>query len=229
MSKILVIEDEISVLEAIEAYLKKDGYEVKTASRGYRGLELFNSESFDLVILDLMLPDISGEEITAKIREKSNTYVFMLTAKSSLEERIKGLEIGADEYLVKPFSPRELMARVNALFRRLNEPSNNPNSISYNNGDLVIDKERREVHVRGENVQLTPIEFDILDILSSNNGVVMSRELLIEKVLGVDFEGVDRTIDVHIKNIRKKIELDTKNPEYIITVFKLGYKFGGVK
>lgn len=229
MSKILVIEDETSVLEAIEAYLKKDGYEVKTASRGYKGLELFNSEPFDLVILDLMLPDISGEEITARIREKSKTYVFMLTAKSSLEERIKGLEIGADEYLVKPFSPRELMARVNALFRRLNEPKNNPDSISYNDGDLVIDKERRDVIVRGESIQLTPIEFDILDILSSNNGVVMSRELLIEKVLGADFEGVDRTIDVHIKNIRKKIEIYTKSPEYIITVFKLGYKFGGVR
>lgn len=229
MSKILVIEDEISVLEAIEAYLKKDGYEVKTANRGYKGLELFFQEDFDLVILDLMLPDISGEEITTRIREKSNTYVFMLTAKSSLEERIKGLEIGADEYLVKPFSPRELMARVNALFRRLNEPSNNPDVIRYNNGELIIDKERREVTVRGEKIQLTPIEFDILDILSSNNGVVMSRELLIEKVLGVDFDGVDRTIDVHIKNIRKKIEADTKNPEYIITVFKLGYKFGGVR
>lgn len=227
MSKILVIEDEVSVLEAIEAYLKKEGYDVKTATRGYRGLELFESEPFDLVILDLMLPDIAGEEICAKIREKSSAYVFMLTAKSALEDRIQGLEMGADEYLVKPFSPRELTARINALFRRLNEPVANPNSFSYNNGELVIDKERREVRVRGENVPLTPIEFDILDILSSNQGVVMSRELLIEKVLGVDFEGVDRTIDVHIKNIRKKIEEDTKNPQYILTVFKLGYKFGG--
>lgn len=227
MSKILVIEDEVSVLEAIEAYLKKEGYDVKTATRGYRGLELFESEPFDLVILDLMLPDISGEEICARIREKSSAYVFMLTAKSALEDRIQGLEMGADEYLVKPFSPRELTARINALFRRLNEPVANPNSFSYDNGELVIDKERREVRVRGENIPLTPIEFDILDILSSNQGVVMSRELLIEKVLGVDFEGVDRTIDVHIKNIRKKIEEDTKNPKYILTVFKLGYKFGG--
>lgn len=227
MSKILVIEDEVSVLEAIEAYLLKDGYEVKTATRGLRGLEYFESEPFDLVILDLMLPDISGEEICTRIREKSSTYVFMLTAKSSLEERIKGLDLGADEYLVKPFSPRELMARVNALFRRLNEPVINPNTMEFDNGDLIIDKERRDVIVRGESIQLTPIEFDILDILSSNQGVVMSRELLIEKVLGVDFEGVDRTIDVHIKNIRKKIEEDTKNPRYILTVFKLGYKFGG--
>ncbi len=227
MSRILVIEDEVSVLEAIEAYLKKDGYEVRTATRGLKGLELFEAEPFELVILDLMLPDISGEEICTRIREKSSTYVFMLTAKSSLEERIKGLDLGADEYLVKPFSPRELMARVNALFRRLNEPVVNPNTMVYDSGDLIIDKERRDVIVRGESIQLTPIEFDILDILSSNQGVVMSRELLIEKVLGVDFEGVDRTIDVHIKNIRKKIEEDTKNPRYILTVFKLGYKFGG--
>ena len=227
MSKILVIEDEVSVLEAIEAYLKKEGYEVKTATRGYRGLELFEQESFDLVILDLMLPDLSGEEICRKIREKSSTYVFMPTAKSALEDRIQGLEMGADEYLVKPFSPRELTARINALFRRLNEPVVNPNTFSYNNGELIIDKERREIRLRGENVALTPIEFDILEILASNQGVVMSRELLIEKVLGVDFDGVDRTIDVHIKNIRKKIEEDTKNPKYILTVFKLGYKFGG--
>lgn len=227
MSKILIIEDELSVLEAIEAYLKKEGYEVKTASRGYRGLELFESEPFDLVILDLMLPDISGEEVCAKIREQSSAYVFMLTAKSSLEDRIQGLEMGADEYLVKPFSPRELTARINALFRRLNEPVASPNTVTYDQGALIIDKERREVRVRGENVQLTPIEFDILDLLSSNQGVVMSRELLIEKVLGADFDGVDRTIDVHIKNIRKKIEEDTKNPKYILTVFKLGYKFGG--
>lgn len=227
MSKILIIEDEVSVLEAIEAYLTKEGYEVHTATRGYKGLEIFESQHFDLVILDLMLPDISGEEICAKIRETSSTYVFMLTAKSSLEDRIQGLEIGADEYLVKPFSPRELTARINALFRRLNEPVASPNTFEFNNGELSIDKERREVRVRGENVQLTPIEFDILDILSSNQGVVMSRELLIEKVLGADFDGVDRTIDVHIKNIRKKIEEDTKNPKYILTVFKLGYKFGG--
>lgn len=227
MSKILVIEDETTVLEAIEAYLKKDNYEVRTATRGNQGLEIFQNEEFDLVILDLMLPDIPGEEICAKIRETSQTYVFMLTAKSSLEDRIHGLEMGADEYLVKPFSPRELLARVNALFRRLNEPQANPNSVEFDGGNLIIDKERREVKVNGSEVSLTPIEFDILDLLSSNPGVVMSRELLIERVLGVDFDGVDRTIDVHIKNIRKKIEEDTKNPKYILTVFKLGYKFGG--
>lgn len=174
-----------------------------------------------------MLPDISGEEICKRIRAKSNTYIFMLTAKSSLEERIRGLDLGADEYLVKPFSPREIVARVNALFRRIKDIPENKNVVTFNGGELVIDNDKREVRLRGDEIALTPIEFDILTLLSENPGIVLSRETLIDRVLGPDFEGVDRTIDVHIKNIRKKIELDTKNPSYIITVFKLGYKFGG--
>ncbi len=215
------------MLEAISAYLRKEGYEVYTAERGYKGLEYVSEISFDLIILDLMLPDISGEEICKRIRAKSNTYIFMLTAKSSLEERIKGLDLGADEYLVKPFSPREIVARVNALFRRIKDVPENKNIVSFNNGELVIDHDKREVKLKNEEIGLTPIEFDILTILSANPGIVLSRETLIDRVLGPDFEGVDRTIDVHIKNIRKKIEDDTKNPSYIITVFKLGYKFGG--
>lgn len=227
MNKILIIEDEPSVLEAISAYLRKEGYEVYTAERGYKGLEYTEDIAFDLIILDLMLPDISGEEICKRIRAKSNTYIFMLTAKSSLEERIRGLDLGADEYLVKPFSPREIVARVNALFRRIKDISENKNVVTFNGGELVIDNDKREVRLRGDEIALTPIEFDILTLLSENPGIVLSRETLIDRVLGPDFEGVDRTIDVHIKNIRKKIELDTKNPSYIITVFKLGYKFGG--
>lgn len=227
MNKILIIEDEPSVLEAISAYLVKEGYEVYTAERGYKGLEYFDQVSFDLVILDLMLPDISGEEICKRIRAKSSAYIFMLTAKSSLEDRIKGLDLGADEYLVKPFSPREIVARVNALFRRIKDVKETKNVVSFNQGELVIDHDKREVLLKNEEIALTPIEFDILSILSANPGIVLSRETLIDRVLGPDFEGVDRTIDVHIKNIRKKIETDTKNPAYIVTVFKLGYKFGG--
>lgn len=227
VNKILIIEDEPSVLEAISAYLKKEGYEVYTAERGYKGLEYFKEVSFDLIILDLMLPDISGEEICKIIRKESNAYIFMLTAKSSLEERIKGLDLGADEYLVKPFSPREIVARVNALFRRIKDTKDTQNIASFNNGELVIDRDKREVILQGEEIPFTPIEFDILNLLSTNPGIVLSREILIDRVLGSDFEGVDRTIDVHIKNIRKKIESDTKNPQYIVTVFKLGYKFGG--
>lgn len=227
MNKILIIEDEPSVLEAISAYLKKEGYEVYTAERGYKGLEYFKEVPFDLIILDLMLPDISGEEICKIIRKESNAYIFMLTAKSSLEERIKGLDLGADEYLVKPFSPREIVARVNALFRRIKDTKDSQNVASFNNGELIIDRDKREVILQGDEIPLTPIEFDILNLLSTNPGIVLSREILIDRVLGSDFEGVDRTIDVHIKNIRKKIETDTKNPQYIVTVFKLGYKFGG--
>ncbi len=227
MNKILIIEDEPSVLEAISAYLKKEGYEVYTAERGYKGLEYFKEVPFDLIILDLMLPDISGEEICKIIRKESNAYIFMLTAKSSLEERIKGLDLGADEYLVKPFSPREIVARVNALFRRIKDTKDTQNIASFNNGELVIDRDKREVILQGDEIPFTPIEFDILNLLSTNPGIVLSREILIDRVLGSDFEGVDRTIDVHIKNIRKKIESDTKNPQYIVTVFKLGYKFGG--
>jgi len=227
VNKILLIEDEPSVLEAISAYLRKEGYEVYTAERGYKGLEYFKNIKFDLIILDLMLPDISGEEICKIIRKDSSAYIFMLTAKSSLEERIKGLDLGADEYLVKPFSPREIVARVNALFRRIKDSKDNQNIASFNSGELIIDREKREVILSGEEIPFTPIEFDILNILSANPGIVLSRETLIDRVLGSDFEGVDRTIDVHIKNIRKKIEDDTKNPLYIMTVFKLGYKFGG--
>jgi len=227
VNKILIIEDEPSVLEAISAYLKKEGYEVYTAERGYKGLEYFKEVPFDLIILDLMLPDISGEEICKIIRKESNAYIFMLTAKSSLEERIKGLDLGADEYLVKPFSPREIVARVNALFRRIKDTKDSQNVASFNNGELVIDRDKREVILQGDEIPFTPIEFDILNLLSANPGIVLSREILIDRVLGSDFEGVDRTIDVHIKNIRKKIESDTKNPQYIVTVFKLGYKFGG--
>ncbi|MDB1936174.1 response regulator transcription factor, partial [Clostridium tertium] len=152
-------------------------------------------------------------------------YIFMLTSKASLNDRIVGLDIGADEYLIKPFSPRELTARVNALFRRIN--TSEKISDIFNDGILKIDYEKRIVELRGEEISFTPSEFDILYTLLINKGKVLSREQLIEIVFGIDFDGYDRTIDVHIKNIRKKIEEDTKNPKYIITVTKVGYKFGG--
>lgn len=149
----------------------------------------------------------------------------MLTAKVSLSDRIEGLNIGADEYLPKPFSPRELTARVNALFRRVSD--SNSNVLSFDKGKLQIHKEKRIVKVNEKEVNLTPNEFDILYILAASKGNVLTREQLIDRVFGIDFEGSDRTIDVHIKNIRKKIEDDSRNPKYILTVTKLGYKFGG--
>jgi Response regulators consisting of a CheY-like receiver domain and a winged-helix DNA-binding domain len=225
MKNILIIEDEEKVASVIKAYLEKEGYKVYSAVNGTDGLKLFDSNKFNLVILDLMLPDMQGEEICRIIRTKSDVYIYMLTAKSALEDRIEGLNIGADEYLVKPFSPRELTARVNALFRRIDTEDSSIMPII--SGDLKILKDSRTITVKDEEVSLTPNEFDILYLLAVNKGRAFSREQLIEKVFGIDFEGFDRTIDVHIKNIRKKIEEDSRNPKYILTVTRLGYKFGG--
>ncbi|MDD7793301.1 response regulator transcription factor [Clostridium sp. 'White wine YQ'] len=227
MNNILIIEDEEKVSEVLKAYLEKDGYRVYCVASGLKGLELFKTIDFKLIILDLMLPDISGEEICKKIREESQVYIFMLTAKGELNQKIEGLNIGADEYLVKPFSPRELTARVNALFRRLILTVEEDTNLCFDDGNLSIDYEKRSVKLKGEEVSFTPNEFDILYSLAINKGKVLTREQLIDKIGGEDFDGYDRTIDVHIKNIRKKIEEDTKKPRYIITVMKVGYKFGG--
>jgi len=225
MNNILIIEDEKSVSEILEAYLKKEGYGVYSTENGLEGIELFRKEKIDLVILDLMLPDIDGEEVCKILRRISDVYIFMLTAKSTLSDKIEGLNIGADEYLTKPLSPRELTARVNALFRRFGGINDNIIS-SLNNGKLTIDNDKRSVKLNGEEISLTPNEFDILYVLASNKGKVFTREAIIERVFGIDFDGSDRIIDVHIKNLRKKIEEDSKSPRYIITVTKIGYKFG---
>lgn len=229
MNNILIIEDEDKVAEVLKAYLEKEGYKVYNTISGLEGVELFKNIDFKLIILDLMLPDISGEEVCKIIRETSDVYIFMLTAKGELSEKIEGLNMGADEYLVKPFSPRELTARVNALFRRIGFSDDEKTSYLYDDGNLIIDYEKRSVVLNGEEVSFTPNEFNILCSLVINRGKVLSREQLIDKIGGMDFDGYDRTIDVHIKNIRKKIEEDTKKPKYIITVMKVGYKFGGEK
>lgn len=223
MDNILIIEDEESVSEIVKAYLEKEGYKVYCASKGLEGIDLFGKIKFKLVILDLMLPDINGEEVCKTLRRISDVYIFMLTAKVTLSDKIEGLNIGADEYLTKPFSPRELTARVNSLFRRISTDT----ALTFDDGILQVDKNKRIVKIRGKEVNLTPNEFDILYILISNKGNVLSREKIIDKVFGIDFTGSDRTIDVHIKNLRKKIEDNSKVPKYIITVMKLGYKFGG--
>ena len=225
MKNILIIEDEEKVVQILRAYLEKNGYNVRFALNGLAGIKIFKEIKFDLIILDLMLPDISGEDICKVIRETSAVYIFMLTAKGSLEDKIEGLNIGADEYLVKPFSPRELTARVNALFRRFNNL--NPSILSLDNGNLVINTEQRSVKVKDVTIMITPNEFDILYTLAINKGIALTREQLINKIFGLDFAGFDRTIDVHIKNLRKKIEENSRNPRYIITVVKSGYKFGG--
>ncbi|AWK52573.1 DNA-binding response regulator [Clostridium beijerinckii] len=227
MNNILIIEDEKSVSDILKAYLKKEGYGVYATESGLDGIELFRKERIDLVILDLMLPDIDGEEVCKILRRISDVYIFMLTAKVTLSDKIEGLNIGADEYLTKPLSPRELTARVNALFRRVD--GSKDNILSIDDEKLIIDSDKRFVKLNGEEVNLTPNEFDILYVLASNRGKVFTREAIIERVFGIDFDGSDRIIDVHIKNLRKKIEEDSKVPRYIITVTKVGYKFGDEK
>ncbi|MBN7575126.1 DNA-binding response regulator [Clostridium sp. 2-1] len=224
MNNILIIEDEKSVSDVVKAYLEREGYGVYSTENGLDGIEVFRKERIDLVILDLMLPDIDGEEVCKILRKISDVYIFMLTAKSTLSDKIEGLNIGADEYLTKPLSPRELTARVNALFRRVR--TRKENVLSFNDNKLIIDFDKRLVKLNGEEISLTPNEFDILYILASNQGKVFTREAIIERAFGIEFDGSDRSIDVHIKNLRKKIEEDTKSPQYIVTVTKIGYKFG---
>lgn len=226
--KILVVEDEKRILDVVKAYLEKEGFEVKTAIDGKEALDLFNSETFHLIILDLMLPIISGEKVCNHIRTSSDIPIIMLTAKVDEDDKIEGLTIGADDYVTKPFSPRELVSRVKALLRRSYRDSNPLfEKLSFNNKDLEVDIDKMEVKKDGKVILLTTNEFKILYTLLTNPGQVFSREQLIEKAFGIDYEGFDRTIDTHIKNIRQKIEDNPKEPKYILTVYGVGYKFGG--
>ncbi len=222
--RILVIEDENKIAEIVKAYLEKEKFEVAVADTGQKAITVLK-KGFDLVILDLMLPDMEGEDICRMIRKDSYVPIIMLTAKSEEDDRIKGLGIGADDYVVKPFSPRELVARVKALLRRAKGAKE---SISFNRGDLVIDSSRFEVRKEGSPVVLTPTEFRLLRCLAEHAGQVFTRLQLVNVILGYDFEGYDRTIDAHIKNIRHKIEDNQRNPSYLKTVYGVGYKFIGL-
>lgn len=223
---ILVIEDEKRVADIMTKYLEKEGYTVYTCYTGQEGLDVFYHQKIDIVLLDLMLPDIQGEDICKEMRQVSNTYVFMITAKGHLDSKIEGFEIGADEYLVKPVSPREVVARVKALDMR-RQREENKEMLIFNKGQLKINLEEHIVKVNNVEVTLTPNEFELLYQLACSPGRVFTRDQLIEAVMGIDFDGFDRTVDVHIKNLRKKIEEDTKNPKYIKTVTGIGYKFEG--
>jgi DNA-binding response OmpR family regulator len=228
MSKILIIEDEPKIRQIIQAYLLKEGYEVYTAGDGHQGLAAFKEHRPDLVILDLMLPALPGEDLLSQLRQTSDIPVIILSAKSSEDERIFGLNIGADDYMVKPFSPRELVARVQAHLRRFRPaPAPAGASRSFNRQMLVVDESRHEVFLKRQAVNLTPTEFKILRLLSQTPGQVFSRGQLVEQVQGYNFDGYDRTIDSHIKNLRQKIEPNPNEPTFILTVFGVGYKFGG--
>ncbi len=222
---ILIVEDEKKISDIVRGYLEKEGYRVVLADTGGQALGRLK-ESFDLIVLDLMLPDIPGEELCRIIREKSDVPVIMLTAKSGEEDRIKGLGIGADDYVVKPFSPRELVARVKAHLRRAGK--SRKKVLSYNRGMLKIAIQNHEVFRGNRQVVLTPTEFKILRSLADNPGRVFSRDQLVNIVQGYDFEGYDRTIDAHVKNLRHKIERDSREPEFIKTIYGIGYKFTGI-
>lgn len=224
---VLVVDDEKGIVEVVRAYLLNAGFQVLEAYSGSEALALFDQMAPDLVVLDLMLPDISGEEVCRTIRRKSRVPVIMLTAKVAEADLLQGFQLGADDYVTKPFSPRQLLVRVQAILRRVSdEPFSLSDQVDFNHGDLVIDSLRHEVRKAGEPVALTPIEFKILASLAKYPTKVFTREELIALALEDDYQGNDRVIDSHIKNIRQKIEADTRNPLYILTVHGIGYKFG---
>lgn len=225
--KILLVDDEKKILEVVQAYLEKEGYLVYTSMSGKQALEVFKKVNPDLLVLDLMLPDLTGQEVCSLIRQESNIPIMMLTAKITEDDKINGFTLGADDYLTKPFSPRELVARVKALLRRSGGGKNSGAVLSFGNEDLVINETSYEVMKKGKLLSLTPNEFKILNILAKHQGKAFSRWELINLALGYDYEGYERTIDTHIKNLRQKIEDDSKNPVYILTVYGIGYKFGG--
>lgn len=220
--KILVVDDELKIVQLVQAYLQQAGFAVLMASTGKDALTLWRVEQPALVVLDLMLPDIDGLDVAREIRQKSNTPIIMLTARAEDADRITGLEIGADDYVVKPFNPRELVARVRAVLRRA-EGLAKPSVIET--GDLVINLDSHDAYLNGRLLDLTPIEFKLLATLAEQPGRVFTRLQLIEALAGTTYATLDRTIDTHIKNLRKKIEPDPQNPKYILTVRGAGYKF----
>jgi DNA-binding response OmpR family regulator len=224
--KVVVIDDELSVQDVVRGYLERDGFQVFVAGNGAEGLALAEGVEPGLIVLDLMLPDVSGEEICREIRGRSDVPILMLTAKAGEEERVGGLTLGADDYLTKPFSPRELVARVRAILRRAAGPETPlVQKLSFDEGRLLIDTVSHEVLVEGSPVELTRKEFRLLLTLARFPGRVYSRFELIDRLReDGSFEGDERTIDVHVKNLRRKIEPDPRNPRYVETVFGAGYR-----
>lgn len=223
---ILVVEDEKNISDVVSAYLINEKFNVFLATDGEMAMELFAANDIHLIILDLMIPKISGEEVCKKIRVESEVPIIILTAKVDEEDRIEGLSIGADDYVLKPFSPRELISRVKALLRRsYRNSAPSAEKFSFNDGDLEIEVDKMIVRKNNENINFTTNEFKILLAFVSNLNQVLSRDQLIESAFGNEYEGFDRTIDTHIKNIRQKIETNPKTPEYIHTVYGSGYKF----
>lgn len=226
--KILVVEDEKKISSVIKSFLESKGFFVITAENGRKALEIFNRESISLILLDLMLPELSGEEVCRAIRKKSRVPIIMLTAKSEEDDMLQGLGNGADDYITKPFSLKALYARIEAVMRRSYD-DNLPfmPRYTFNDGDLIVDFESRFITKQSVEIKLTPNEYKILSTIMKHPNKVFPREELIVSAFGSNYEGYDRTIDSHIKNLRQKIECDPKNPVYIKTIHGVGYKFGG--
>jgi len=225
-SKILVVDDEKKIVEILKGYLEREGYQIITAYDGRSALELARRDSPDLIILDLMLPEVSGWDVCRELRRKSDVPIIMLTARDDTTDKIIGLELGADDYVTKPFDPKEIVSRVRAVLRR-SEGKTIVKAV-LNVGDIIIDTEKRIVRRGDSNIELTPIEFEIIRVLAENPGRVYSRMQLLDRVQGDAYEGYERTIDSHIKNLRRKLELDPEHPGYVITVYGVGYKLGDV-
>jgi len=224
--RVLVVDDDAKTVELVRLYLNRDGYKVLTAYDGTEALRLAQEAHPDLIVLDLLLPGIDGLQVCRQLRAESDVPVIMLTARTTEQDRLTGLDLGADDYVTKPFSPQELAARVRALLRRL-PGERGPDKIKR--GQLTVNFLKHEASLAGRPLNLTEVEFKLLGVLVKEPGRVFSRAELIEKALGYDFEGFDRTIDVHILNLRRKLESDPSHPKYIKTVYGVGYKFSEVQ
>jgi DNA-binding response OmpR family regulator len=224
MTRVLLVDDEAPILELVRGYLEREGMDVIEAADGQVGLELIRQRAPDVIVLDVMLPGLDGFEVLRRAREFSDAYVIMLTARAEEIDRIVGLSVGADDYLLKPFSPRELVARIKALLRRPRAGRREGDSGVLDRGDLVIDARRRRVTVSGEPIALTTIEFDLLVALAEEPGIVLDRQRLLDRVWGMDYVGDEHVVDVHLTNLRRKLGEDAAAPRFIETVRGVGYR-----
>ena len=224
--KVLVVDDDRKIVDLVRLYLERDGYRVIAAYGGLEALALARRKRPDLILLDLMLPEMDGLDVCRILQAESDVPVIMLTARTTDEDKLVGLELGADDYITKPFNPREVVVRVRKVLRRTGkEADHGPTEIR--SADLVIDRRCHEVRMRGKVVNLTPTEFRLLEVLAGEPGRAFTRLELLDRVFGYDFEGFERTVDVHVKNLRKKIESNLKQPTYVQTVYGVGYRFDG--
>ena len=225
MARVLVVEDEESFSDALSYMLRKEGFEVSVAPTGTSALTQFDRTGADIVLLDLMLPEMSGTEVCRQLRQRSAVPIIMVTARDSEIDKVVGLEIGADDYVTKPYSPRELVARIRAVLRRQNSEAVEDSTPTLAAGPVRMDVERHVVTVDGSSVQLPLKEFELLELLLRNAGRVLTRGQLIDRVWGADYVGDTKTLDVHVKRLRSKVEPEPSTPRYIVTVRGLGYKF----